>query len=611
MKNFLAPLFLLVFITSCSVEGQNIEVSESTPEIEREQFVVWWKKNNFSNIYGNILNNNSKELVAHTNGQIDYLACQVWAEVDSETLIAKISPDVADTFYKNNVIQLNSLREQILNQNNIRRSTLLNFDSQIKQLAFQENDLNTQLINLDNNLGILKNQKDLTGNDIWLQLESIIEQISNLEESKALLEQNKKETLKDIVVNIENLKQQIYNTGNKSLEKLDEIFWVSSENKDENDEFEDFLWAKNSALKAETERQITYFLSKGGASLENLSDEDLSNEIKKLSDLLKDAAEVMSNSIESEWTFSKTTIDSLYNEFLWYSDAVLWYKTNFDKLRNAIGTTWLKFDSDLKVLEWSLTTLNNQKTNIENNGSQNSDLTFDTNINNLENQIDSLKISLKNTSEQITNTKESKISNINQIDIQISQIQDSISRTSVLLQWEKIYATFPWIVKEKKVKEGNVVSTGTPICVIVPEYNSLKLEVYSPNVLQLGSQFKYYKEWEFLWTGSIMTESPVKNIQTQNYTYEWSINYSQLKEGDYLDIVVTNKESWNDSLWESKKDLEIWLPITYVKPRLEWYFVSVIDSDGSISERSIDIWRMNYGEVQVISWLELGDTISK
>lgn len=596
MKKLTTFLFLLVFITSCwNTSKTEIENTWSL-ETKTQDYIIWWKDYSHINIYGNILSDNTKTLVSHINWTIDTLNCEVWTKVTPKTLIAKILPDRSDVSYKSNSIQIVSLNEQLANQSSIKTSTLQSFSTQKNQLVLQKNNLETSLKTLETNLENLKNQKGLSSDDLDLQVKALEEQITNLETSKKLLEQNKSESVSDVKQSLENLKWQIYNTWNKAVNMLDEVFWVSEKNKDKDDIYEDYLWAKDSSLKSEVKAKILANLW----DLGDVSDDKLSEKTETLSALLKDAAEVTKDSISSIGSLTQKQIDWWYDGFLKYSDALLTYKTNFDKLKNAVSTSGLGFDSQIQEVDRNLDNLKTQKENLEANWTKNSDLTFDTNINNLKTQIDSTKTSIANLDEQILNLEETQNSSIKQLDSQTSQLKDSISKTSVLLNWENIYAWIYGTIQKSTVNEWNFSRAWTALCMIVPKNNSLKLEIYSPEKLETWLTFNYLKNGEVLWTWTIVSESPVINSKTQNYTYKWNIDFSKFKAWDYLDVKVIKKIASN----------EIWIPLNYVFPKLDWYYVNLKNWENT-EQIKVEIWKMNNWEIKIISWLENGDILSE
>lgn len=580
MKKIISLSLLVLVLISCSDKNiSNIDVDNKSSEVgvNQEQFIVWWKQNNSISIYWNIINNNIKTLSSKINWKISYLECESWKKVNHNTLISKVSPDNNDLSYKNNLIQLNSLKEQLQNQKNIRTSTVLNFDSQLRQINLKKEDLNNQIKVLWNNLWASTDTSSIVG---WIE-----KQIVLLNDSEKLLISNKEQSIKDIDDSINNIKWNIFNTATTALKRLDETFWVSDDNKNTNNSYDDYLWAKNTSLKNEVISQIRLYINKWYKSKDDLliyNEKELSNGLDELSKLLKKAATVLDESIPSQPSFSDTVISGLYSEFIWYSNAILWLKTNFDKLINGKQTSILTFDWKLKEIEQAKENINIQK-------------------NNLSWTIDSSNISLKNIDEQISNLEESKKSTLKQIDMQIINMNEWISRLNLMFETNSIYAWINWTIKVKNAKLWNSVWIWVPICTIVPENNSLKLEIYSPEPLKIGDTFEYYKNNILLWEWVILSENPTKNSQTQNYIYEWKIDFSLFKEWDYIDVKVKNELLSNNS--------ELWIPLIYVKPKLDWYYVNIKSGSGISEEIKIEVGNMNNWEIRIISWLNNWDIL--
>jgi hypothetical protein len=113
-------------------------------------------------------------------------------------------------------------------------------------------------------------------------------------------------------------------------------------------------------------------------------------------------------------------------------------------------------------------------------------------------------------------------------------------------------------------------------------------------------EFEYYKDEELLWIGTIVSVSPVRNSITQNYTYEWEVNFLDFKEWDYLDIKVITEVSEN----------EVWIPLKYVSPKLDWYYTNIVTNEW-IETRKIEVWKMNNWEIMIKTWLEFWDTLQQ
>ena len=91
-----------------------------------------------------------------------------------------------------------------------------------------------------------------------------------------------------------------------------------------------------------------------------------------------------------------------------------------------------------------------------------------------------------------------------------------------------------------------------------------------------------------------------KTAQTQNYIYEWKINFWELKQGEYLDIKVLRKATEN----------EIWVDLKYVFPKLDWYYVKKV-VDWKATNQKVETWNMNNWKIQITSGLANWDLLEE
>lgn len=569
MKKILTLLLLITFITSCTSTPE-VEEETATQEVTVENYVVGWKASSYYNVYWNILNNNLNTLTSNISGQITYLSCEAWTKVTKDTIIAKISPDSNSLTYKNNLVQLNSLKSQLTNLKQIRSTTVSDYESKYKQLKLQETEL--------------ANQLNIVNNNIWDEDWWIANQLSIIEESLVILDNNEASSLKSIDDSITNLGKTAYNSAKNAIKRLDEVFWITDKNKDLNDDFDKFLWTKDSSSKNNLKNKLILVIDEMENTEDNFTNytsDELSAKLSEYSELLSDAADVIDNSIVSSWSFTSAEISSLYSEFINYSDALVSYKSTLDTAINQrVTTIW--------TYAWNRKELESTKSELE------------TNVNTLNSNKDTINNNWNNLEEQYVSLENSKSSTLKTMDNNIISVQQAINQLNISFNDDVIYAWINWTVKTKSASINNNVNIWTPICVIVPENNSLKLEIYSPNVLDLWMVFEYYKDEEFIWKGKIISESPVRNSTTQNYTYEWEINFADFKEWDYLDIKV---------ITETVGD-EVWVPLKFIFPKLDWYYVNLKTAEW-LEVKKIEVGKMNNGEMNVLSWLEYWDTLQQ
>lgn len=566
MKKFLTILVLSSFLFSCSKETINEEIKIISPK--KETFTVWLKENNFINIYGNIVNSSVKIISPNISWKISSLNCEVGTKVSPNTLIASISPNYDWQAYQSSSIQANALIEQIQKLNEMKKIASDTIEAQKSQILLQKDEL--------------ENSRENIFQNIWNDNSWIQNQIKILEETIELLKKNKTETENEINTNAINLRKNIYNTIIKSTRKLDEIFAISDYNKNINISFNTYLWAKNSIWKNKIIydwKEILNFAENLDENLSNFSNEDISKKLDEFSVFFKDASQIIKDSLAAE-TFSQTTIESLYAEFLGYSDAFITLKNNLEKIENSKEQTKTSFDLKLKEIESQISNLKNEEKNLQN-------------------KQNSINISEKNIDEQISILEENKKSTLKEIDLQILAAEQNLKSVWVNLKSENLYAEVYWTIKQKLIKaEWSQVQVWSQICEIIPEKNSLKLEIYSPEKLELWEKFNFYQNWKQIWNWTIIIEYPERNPQTQNFIYEWKINFWDLKLWEYLDIKIL-KESENN---------EIWIPLKFVSPKLDWNFVKKVVNGENINQK-VEVWNMNNWEINIISGLEKGDIL--
>ena len=570
MKKVASLLLLMAILTSCTTPEVVVEQANEEIDVVNTDYVVWGKANSHFNVYGNVLNNNLKVLTSNINGKVTYLQCEAGQKVNRGTVIARITPDPNSLSYKNNVVQLNSLKSQLANLKQIRATTISNFESRNRQLKLKESEL--------------QNQLNTVNQTIWNDNQWVKNQLKIIEESLVLLEKNRESSIANIDDSILNLRKTAYNNIESGLKRLDETFGITEKNKDLNDKYEDYIGAKNTSkrntLKVQVKQLIADFEKQDG-KLSLYSDENLSAELSNISNVFKESADVVDNSISSMGALTQATIDGLYKEFLAISNGLITAKNNYDTLINTRKTTVLKFDSEVKKLESSQSELNTKTTNLTSN-------------------ISTINNNSENIKEQYKDLENTKSSTLKEMDINILGVEQAINQLNITFREDVVYAGTVGTIKTKNISKNNNLAIGTPVCTIVPDDNSLKLEVYSPNALKMWMEFKYYFEGELIGTGSIISESPVRNAMTQNYTYDGKIDFEKFKEGDYVDVKVITQVSSE----------EIWIPINYIFPKLDGYYVNMKNGD-TTKVTKVEIGKMNNWEILIKSGIDFWDTLQQ
>lgn len=309
----------------------------------------------------------------------------------------------------------------------------------------------------------------------------------------------------------------------------------------------------------------------------------------------------MKTTIETT-TLTKTTINSLYSSFNSYSSSMLSSKTSLDNLLDSSKTTTLNYDSQLKSLDNSILSIENNIKTIDNNSLESSNINYDNQINSLNAQIQSANNSLDSINEQIWWLDESKSTQLKQFENQIVTLNQSINTINVSLSGQNIISDIDWKVSSQDASLSSKVQAWWKICTIIPNDNSLKLRIFSPKLIELNTVFNYNKD-AISWTWTISYELPQKDETTKNYIYESKIDFTNLKSWDTLNI------SLNTNIWNNSN--EIWIPIDYIKPKLDGNYVDILKEDKSIISTKIQTSTLNNNSIKVDSWLNIWDVITK
>lgn len=591
---------LLIFLTWCWKQESSVIIWEDIKNNKYSQeYIVDENAISNINLYAIVESDSTKNVISTRWWTITKLNCQAWKQVKAWDTIAIISPDTSDPNYQNLQVQKIFLQWQLDNLNSTLISTISNFDSQKKNYETQRaNNLN-QIDILNQNFNNLKKQKELSSGDINIRIESAQEQLDNLKISYTLTEKNKTETLNKIDTNISNIKKQIKVTWTSNLNTIDQIFWITQENRTKNDAFENYLSAKDLSQKEEVQKDF-YNVSKKFDNFDNMNNQEISSFLIDISNLLKISADAVNASISSS-SFTETTISTYYSSFNSWASWFLTYKTNFDDLVNTYQTTQTSYDTQLTTINSNIQSAQKTLENLKNNTSSSSDISYDSSINSLNLQIQSLEYANENIEENLVSLDKNKEIQVNQINNQILSMKQNIETLKINTSWETLYAWVNWTIKTKKVDENNKISSSTIVCQISTKDKwNYKLKIYSPDKLPLWTEFIYYKNWNELGTWAIEYEVPFKDQTTQNYIYENNINNSNITEWDRIDIKLNIQRNENN----------IWIPLDFIAPKIDWYYV-IKKTDNNYSTYKVEIWNMDSNSIQVLSWLNAGDILVK
>lgn len=556
MKKILLFALITLLLSSCNnpnVEEEKVEYTKN--ELEKKEFIVWTWIKTIKNLEWVILSNSEILVTSSLAWNITYLNCENWDTVNKWDLIAKISPDYNSASYKNLVSQKSNLIEQLANLKNIKNTTLNNFSIQISNLNSQKLSLEDQLSSLKKNYDIASSQKWITWDDL---------QGKNIEKIES---------------SISNLKDQIYNNIWSYLLYIDELYWVTNENDDKNDSFENYLAAKDTWLKSQVEN---LFKTINKVDYKNLSNSELVVYLDDFNNLLVNAYKWVNKSVAST-SLTTSSINSYYTSLLSYSNTILSLKSSLSSL--------------IKDLEITKNTYENQVLSIDSSIS-----TIDSQIINLENTITSV-------SNSILSIEDEKRIQVNNLDNQIISLEQNIDSINTNVSSINIYANESWIVSKKVVSIWNNIGLNSPICEIIPKWkNTLKLKLFLGDKLKWNQSIKVSKDWKELFTFSDMVLLPTIDINTQNYVYERLLSKDHwLNVNDKVKVVIETSTNIESNSFDNGS---YYIPLEYITPKLSGDYVKVKTMSWEL-DRRVTTWRINLPNIEILEWVSNWEILVK
>lgn len=618
MKKTLSILiFSLIFLSSCVNEGVVEKKYYKT-------YTVWeWYISSKDFTLSTVVWMNISDLSFKNSWRIKEIFVKKWDVVKEWQILATLTNEEANINYLGS---MNILSE--INNMWIDISSMWNDTKKIKQAV--ENLYNEKVTLLENEvekskINISLSEKDLElaksnyintskllswtsiSNDQKIkQAENTLNMAKNsLENNEKLLESDKINIQKNAINSLTNA----YIIAKNWRDYIDTILWVTDLNRNKNDSYEQYLWAKNSNTKTIAEKSFIEFnksyeetyklyneliLNKGNLDKDTLFNV-LNNALKTLESLrtsLHDTMDALNSSITSNYLTEdtlnwmknqvSTLLENLEQSILssnwsWVKWSIEW----IEKFENNYNLKVKQLEDAVKISEEDL---NLAKTGKDINSSD-----ISKSIENLKTNIwikeDNLKISKVQNEEALKNievTKQEKLSKMAEIDANISEINSKVSETyskkaevqmntnqalNSIESWI-IKAPFDWVIIDKFFDIGSVVWSWIPIIKI--SSNDWKyIKTYIDNSiywLSIWAEVNLQDEKrEKTLTWKIINIDKVQDLsKKKNYT-EVQINNNIIQIWDRLVLI----------LWKEKKEKQIVIPTNSLvnKYNMPWVFL--------------------------------------
>ncbi len=508
--------------------------------------------------------------------------------------------------------------------NSMLQKAKINLDSSRINYDSTKINLEKNITDVKTNLDKLNTDYQNALNDSTLTYESINENITetNLEDTTSKASMSLEKANKDLEkakFDLENLKRNNNQTKiwfqsstkniilslSKSTSDIilsaDKLLWVTNEYKNQNDDFEIYLWAKNSSLKNNVENELLklFSLKKEIETLKNteITESNLLEILQKTYDyhlildnfivLIKD---VLNNSIATT-TFTQATIDWQNATFGWYQSVIQWNLSGLTSLKTQIEAFFASYKNSELSVEKSIDIATRQ-IEILKKDLQTAQDNAKRNLSKTEIAVNSnlltLETAIKNTKATLDNLETTKSNTLKNLENQLNQAQlsfnDALSEVAKL----QIKAPISWKMWKVNVSIWQDVSMWTQLFNIISW--DLKQEV---NIGLTLEELKYTKlfdkvqvihNWEKVeWTISTISSSAWANLL---YNVKIILDKSIGQTWELVTVIFINKEN-NKDINES-----LFIPVNIVEVIWNWSWNLYLFSENKVVKKQIEIWKV-------------------
>lgn len=596
---FIMILSFLV-LSSCSKE-QEVVTSE-----KKDFFIDVKKIWDFDNIAylsktWKIDSTQNITLNSNANGRVKSILVKNWEAVSEWQLLAVLEDNIAN-YNLNLEVALNSLdasknaldvtkNNLSISENNLEKaklnyeSTKLKLDKAIWDIERNLNNLNTDDDTTSTSIEI--NKIDNSISRIKLDYDNLL--ISNNETMSSF----KRSLEKEVIVLNNYLSDIIYFS--------DEILWVTELNKNKNNSYEIYLWAKDSWQKTNSETLLENLILEKDTKISNLkieinNEDDFKKYIKiiddsytLINDFLISFDTTLSNTISSVWAISESQISWYKAQISWYKATYNWYKSSFLWLSNSIY-------SFLETYKNSQNSLLKQIENLEKDKNiylKSLDLNKTTSKSTLDEAISNRELTLKNLDLIIKDAQVAIIDSQTRVrDAEIRVRDAEINYKKALNEAEKLFIKSPisWIIWNILVDRWQEIFSWTPAFNILSEWSKEVTISFNKDELDYvseGSKAYYKNEWKtFTWTIYSIAKSADENLKYQ------------------AKVTMPNDASniWNILNLSIPITLEHkLLPVNLVKINSFWVWsINYYSTWWTIEKTDVKVWKVYWDEIELL-----------
>lgn len=217
----------------------------------------------------------------------------------------------------------------------------------------------------------LENTKtDIVDSKAYLEIENLK---NDIEKAKLDLETQKtkdNDTLNQFLLNFDVQYKNLNIYVDDVIFQVDSIVWLSEQNKSLNDNFENYLWAKNSTLKTMTESELkdlmnirTQLKNKNLNSFDEIKINELTiyylNLYSKTLKLLDTTEQLLQNTTTSQ-NFTQAELNWLLSKIDWLQSSLQVWLNSLTTFKNSLTSFLNTYKDQQKSIEKSISILENQ-----------------------------------------------------------------------------------------------------------------------------------------------------------------------------------------------------------------------------------------------------------
>ncbi len=595
MKKIISSLLLLSFLTSCwtSEVTENLVETKTKTDFYIETKTFW----DFLSDYeikktGKISSSQDIVLSSKATWMVWGIYVKAWDKVYVWTPLIKLDDSVANYYLNYKKAEL-ALESSKLNY----EQTKVSLDKQVKdaQLNYSKLQKDYELLqktwkeNIDSAKITLENSlTSNTSSNSWSISKAELDYNKLVDSNKEQIKSFETTVAKDYL-NLKNLFTDIINFSDKLL-------WVTDINKDENNSFEDYLWAKNTALKKELEQDLKDLIKFKSEKFDTIADSWF--EIDKLTSVLNTWDEGYAKTISFLDKLEDIFDYSIENVSL-SASMISSYKTQINTYQTTLQWNYSAFLTFKSTTE---SFLNTYKTNEEvlrkqlDISLQNAQINYNKTLLSADSALTAMKTSVESAKIALDTSEQNRDVSLRSLDNQINVAQNSLDIAYKEYSKLSIESPINWVVSEVLINEWQDINNGMSV-IKLSSLSKNEVEIWlSDKELELVQLWQKVKVW--YWDseidGYISSISPVAD---ENLKYKTIVS---------IDSEVSL--AWNI--------VDVFIPINIWKNLINISALTIKDNSiweinvlsGSFIEKvDVNLWQFFGDMVEVTSCVDLDD----